>query len=115
LVSIAGDPDCALVIHAVGHTVHPVRQLDAWPSEDRRTRMVAITSNLDPTVVKSLFAALTGASSRGKARTGLAIASVLATSLACATAIMLIAPTLANAHIEPPSKAVPALANPVRH
>jgi G3E family GTPase len=112
LVSIADDPNRPFVIHAVGHTIHPVGQLDAWPSADRRTRMVAITSDLDPTVVKSLFAALTGGASRDKASMGLAIAGVLATSLACATAIAAIGPTLANMHFEPPSNALPAVANP---
>jgi G3E family GTPase len=71
LVSIKEDPDRPLVIHAVGYTVHPVQQLDAWPSGDHRTRMVAITSNLDPAGLKSLFAALTGGSS-SKARSTLA-------------------------------------------
>jgi G3E family GTPase len=113
LVSIADDPDRPFVIHAVGHTIHPVGQLDAWPSADRRTRMVAITSDLDPAVVKSLFVALTGRASRDKASMGLAIASVLATSLACASAA--IAPTLANMHFKPPSNALPAVENRSHH
>lgn len=113
LVSVADDPGRPLVIHAVGHTIHPVRQLEAWPSEDRRTRMIAITSNLEPAVLKSLFATLIGGSSREKVRIGLAFAGVLAATLACATAITLLAHAGASAKTDAPPKTLSVLATPV--
>jgi G3E family GTPase len=35
------------VAHAVQHVVHPPVMLKAWPSDDRRTRMVFITHDID--------------------------------------------------------------------
>lgn len=35
------------VIHAVQHVVHPTRILDAWPSDDHRTRLVFIVDGVD--------------------------------------------------------------------
>jgi len=38
-----------MVVHGVQHVFHPPVLLQEWPSEDRRTRMVFITRNLDST------------------------------------------------------------------
>jgi G3E family GTPase len=81
LVSLEGDPDRPVVIHAVQHVIHPVERLSAWPSDDRRTRMVAITHDIDPSVVKALFAAITGRSRRDKARLALTGAGIIAASI----------------------------------
>ena len=43
LVNVAGYPDRPAVIHGVQQAFHPPVWLDRWPSEDRRTRIVAIT------------------------------------------------------------------------
>ena len=43
LVNVAGYPDRPAVIHGVQQAFHPPVWLDGWPSEDRRTRIVAIT------------------------------------------------------------------------
>ncbi|MCZ6840918.1 MAG: GTP-binding protein, partial [Alphaproteobacteria bacterium] len=39
--------DGPLVIHGVQHVFHPPAVLEAWPSDDRRTRIVFITRNVD--------------------------------------------------------------------
>ncbi|GGF27867.1 ATP-binding protein [Youhaiella tibetensis] len=47
LVNIAEEPERPLVIHGVQHIFHPPRRLDAWPSDDRRTRLVFIVKNIE--------------------------------------------------------------------
>ena len=42
IVAVAEAPDRPAVIHGVRHVLHPVQWLDAWPSEDRRSRLVLI-------------------------------------------------------------------------
>lgn len=42
-----------LVVHAVQHTLYPVETLDAWPDEDRRTRIVFIERDLDAEFIRS--------------------------------------------------------------
>lgn len=39
--------DGPIVIHGVQHIFHPPAVLEAWPSDDRRTRIVFITRNVD--------------------------------------------------------------------
>ncbi len=39
--------DGPVVIHGVQHVFHPPAELEAWPSDDRRTRIVFITRNVD--------------------------------------------------------------------
>jgi G3E family GTPase len=46
LVNVADRPN-PLVIQGVQHIFHPPVELPAWPSEDRRTRIVFITRGLD--------------------------------------------------------------------
>lgn len=56
-----GEPDRPRVVHVVQHAVFPPRILEAWPSEDRRSRIVFITDGIDPEPVRQLFeAALDG-------------------------------------------------------
>ncbi|MFO7580746.1 CobW family GTP-binding protein [Nitrosomonas halophila] len=43
------------VIHGVQHIFHPPVELDAWPSEDRSTRIVFITRDLDPSIIERTF------------------------------------------------------------
>ncbi|SDP60558.1 GTPase, G3E family [Rhodoferax sp. OV413] len=47
LIQQAEDPDRPLVIHGVQHLFHPPELLPAWPSADRRTRIVFITRGVD--------------------------------------------------------------------
>jgi G3E family GTPase len=44
-----------LVLHGVQHVIHPPMMLKEWPSEDRRTRMVFITYDIDETALRSSF------------------------------------------------------------
>ena len=41
-----------VIIHGVQHVVHPPAHLDAWPDEDRRSRIVFILRGLDPALLK---------------------------------------------------------------
>jgi G3E family GTPase len=46
LLNVAGQ-DRPMVIHGVQHMFHPPALLDAWPDDDRRSRLVFITRGLD--------------------------------------------------------------------
>ena len=61
VVRLAEEPDRPLVIHGVQHVFHPPVLLDAWPDEDRRTRLVLITRDMEPAAVQRLLDAFTGA------------------------------------------------------
>ena len=62
IVALSDNPDRPLVLHGVQSIFHPPQRLPAWPDpEDRRTRMVLITKDLNEDFVKDLFAAFTGA------------------------------------------------------
>ena len=61
LVHIAERPDTPIVVHGVQHVFHPPRALAAWPSPDRRTRLVFITRGILRALVEntlSKFAAI---------------------------------------------------------
>jgi len=47
IVHLADDPEHPMVIHGVQHLFHPPETLARWPSEDRRTRIVFITRNIE--------------------------------------------------------------------
>lgn len=47
IINVAEHPDEPLVIHGVQHIFHPPVKLPFWPSDDRRTRIVFITRNVD--------------------------------------------------------------------
>ena len=56
LLNVAGVPGPVLV-NGVQHLVHPPAHLDRWPDEDRRSRVVVISSGLDrETIERSLHA-----------------------------------------------------------
>lgn len=57
IVRLAEDPERPVVIHGVQHVLHVPTVLDAWPSADRRTRIVMIVKDLDRSYVESLWAA----------------------------------------------------------
>ncbi len=58
IVHVAGRKGPAL-IHGVQHVFHPVRWLDRWPDDDRRTRIVCIARGIAPeTLERSLDAVL---------------------------------------------------------
>ncbi len=60
IVNVAGEAR-PVVIHGVQHVFHPPVMLEAWPSDDRRTRLVVIARDLAPAVVEKLFQAIAGA------------------------------------------------------
>src|SRR2546430_7243765 len=47
-----------LMTHGVQHLLHPPVLLPAWPSEDRRTRMVFITRDLPREAIETTLAAV---------------------------------------------------------
>src|SRR5262249_45675877 len=47
VVKIEETPETPIVIHGVQHLLHPPAQLDHWPDEDRRTRLVFIMRDTD--------------------------------------------------------------------
>jgi len=51
--------DRPVVIHGVQHIFHPPVLLDAWPSEDRRTRLVFITRDLSADDLRGTLALMT--------------------------------------------------------
>lgn len=58
IVNIAG-MDRPLVIHGVQHLLHTPVALNAWPSEDRRTRMVFIVRDMDEADLRGTLALMT--------------------------------------------------------
>ena len=51
IVNVAGET-VPRVIHAVQHTIYPAATLSAWPDDDRSTRLVFITRDLDEAFVR---------------------------------------------------------------
>ena len=47
--------DTPIVIHGVQHVFHPMVPLDAWPGEDRRSRIVFITRAVERETIESTF------------------------------------------------------------
>ena len=59
LVNVEGERG-PVVVQGVQHIFHPPTTLDAWPGEDRRSRLVFITRNISQDAVAALFAAVGG-------------------------------------------------------
>ena len=55
LIHVTEYPLQPAVIHGVQHVFHPPRWLDAWPSDDRRTRIVFIARNINEAWARSLL------------------------------------------------------------
>ena len=47
-----------VVVHAVQHTSHRPVELQAWPDDDHRSRLVFITRGIGKAEVEALFAAV---------------------------------------------------------
>ncbi|WP_416064835.1 CobW family GTP-binding protein [Rhizobium sp. ZK1] len=61
IIATSDRPERPLVLHGVQSIFHPPVRLAAWPDpEDRRTRMVLITKDLQEAFVKDLFEAFLG-------------------------------------------------------
>lgn len=55
LVNVVGS-DRPLVVHGVQHVIHPPVRLDAWPSDDRRTRLVFIVRDIPRAAIERTLA-----------------------------------------------------------
>jgi G3E family GTPase len=60
IVQLAEEPEQPVVLHMVQHVLHPPARLAAWPSGDRRSRLVFVTHNLAPDTVRRLLDAFVG-------------------------------------------------------
>ncbi len=60
IVGLDDEPDRPVVIHGVQHVFHPPVSLDAWPRGERRTRIVFILKDMEPSFVEGLWRAFTG-------------------------------------------------------
>ncbi len=58
IVNVIG-MDGPVVIHGVQHIFHPPAMLDAWPSDDRRTRIVFITRDVDRALLEDTLKSFT--------------------------------------------------------
>jgi G3E family GTPase len=58
LVDVVETPGRPAVIHGVQHVFHPPAWLDAWPDDDRTTRIVVISQGLDAGWLQDLLEAL---------------------------------------------------------
>jgi G3E family GTPase len=67
VVKLAETPDRPMVIHGVQHVLHPSAMLERWPDGDTRTRLVLITRDIEPRVVRELFAAFLGTAAPDRA------------------------------------------------
>jgi G3E family GTPase len=47
-----------VVIHGVQHVFHPPAELEAWPDEDRRSRIVFITRDIDQAAIEQTLRAV---------------------------------------------------------
>lgn len=60
IINVAGE-DLPVVIHGVQHVFHPLQSLEAWPDEDKLTKLVFITRNIQKEQVEAFFNTLMGA------------------------------------------------------
>jgi G3E family GTPase len=60
IVRLAEEPEQPVVLHMVQHVMHPPARLADWPDADRRTRLVFVTYDLEPTVIRRLLDAFLG-------------------------------------------------------
>lgn len=59
IINLEEDPGRPMVIHGVQHIFHPPFQLDAWPDDDHRSRLVFITRDIKRAQLEDLFKAFT--------------------------------------------------------
>ena len=68
LVQVAEHPDRPLLLHAVQQILHPHVILDAWPDDNRRSRLVLIVRDIEEAVVQRLWEAFLGQVGKGAGR-----------------------------------------------
>jgi len=52
IVNVVEHPSRPTVVHGVQHVFHPPIQLEEWPSEDHRTRIVFVTRDIEQDVIE---------------------------------------------------------------
>jgi G3E family GTPase len=57
IIALADDPARPLVVHGVQHMFHPPVRLEAWPDDDRTTRIVFILYDMEPTFIEAVWTA----------------------------------------------------------
>ncbi len=67
IINVA-DLDGPVVVHGVQHIFHPAVMLKAWPSEDRRSRIVFITRDIDESVLRDTLKMFTKVKAKPPAR-----------------------------------------------
>ncbi|NDV85403.1 GTP-binding protein [Aurantimonas aggregata] len=97
LICLEDDPERPLVVHCVQHAVHPPNRLDAWPSDDRRTRIVAITHDIDPKALRQLFDAVTGEKKPLRVAPAAALAGIILAVALVGVGLVFTASSLAGA------------------
>jgi G3E family GTPase len=60
IVQLAEEMEQPVVLHMVQHVLHPPARLAAWPSADRRSRLVFVTQHLEAETVRRLLRAFLG-------------------------------------------------------
>lgn len=55
LIAIDDDPERPMLVHLVQDIFHPPLRLDAWPSDDRRTRLVLIAHGIDEAALEKFL------------------------------------------------------------
>jgi G3E family GTPase len=60
LLDVAGT-DRPVVVHGVQHLIHPPSHLAVWPAGERRSRLVFITQDLEPDLIRRSLAAFLAA------------------------------------------------------
>ena len=63
------DTDKPVVIHGVQHVFHPPATLEAWPDDDRRSRVVFITRDIGESTIRKVFASFFEAEQKGWGKT----------------------------------------------
>jgi len=58
LVNVSDRPGEPAVIHGVQHVFHPITWLKAWPSDDKRSRIVFIVRDIERAQIEELMASL---------------------------------------------------------
>lgn len=62
IVKVEEDQERPFIIHGVQHVFHPPVQLDSWPDDDHRSRLVFITRGVEKAELEKLFKAFTNRS-----------------------------------------------------
>jgi G3E family GTPase len=57
------ETDLPVVVHGVQHVFHPPVQLEAWPSDDHRSRIVFITRDIGRETIEAMYKAYSDATS----------------------------------------------------